>query len=157
MDVDPIITLRSAIISGWNGDTDLDAAIDTCGDYTKEVLCAGTWFDEEYNKKPQISIRELLSRDQPFELGYGVIREFNVYQFDIWVPILRESAKGPEAANLYYWQIKKEMKRILKANLTGLTDIKYVILDRTGVDLPERDRNPQLEHFSLRALVVRDY
>ena len=152
---DPLITLRAAIIAAWNGNADLDSDIDTIGGTDKEVLCSTGWFDEDF-QGPQITITEITASDVPFELGYGTVRVFALYQIDCWAPILRETGKGPGEAKKWKWQMRSEVKRIIKANLTGLTDLKYAILDQTGRNIPELDRDVPVLRYSLQISVIYD-
>jgi len=147
------MTLRSALIAGWNANTDLDAAIDTLGDKTKDVFCLGGW----YNGKivtPQLTITEVTDLDTPFQLGYGVIRVLSTFQIDIWVKVKEATEKGPGLARKYVWQMRQEVKRILKANLTGLTDLQLVVLDQTGRNLDEHDQTPPLLRYSKQFGVI---
>ena len=152
---DPLITLRAAIIADWNGNTDLDSDIDTIGGTDKEVLCSTGWYDEDF-QGPQITITEITASDTPFELGYGTVRVFAIYQIDCWSPILRETGKGPGEAKKWKWQMRSEVKRIVKANLTGLTDLNYVVLDQTGRSIDELDRDVPVLRYSLQISVIYD-
>lgn len=98
------------------------------------------WYDKSVDL-PQVTVTESSDLDEPFELGYGTIRVYAIYYVNVWVKILRTTAYGSDIAKTWIWAMRQEVKRILKANLVGLTDLQYVVLDKLGVrrDEPERD------------------
>ncbi|MHA1286254.1 MAG: hypothetical protein ACTSPB_02500 [Candidatus Thorarchaeota archaeon] len=143
---DPLVTLFSALKTNWS----------LTGDLAPENIRFSTgWFEEDVDF-PQITISEISDRNEPFELGYGTIRVTATYQIDIWVPILRTTAKGPGLAKQHKWKMREEIKRILKTNLIGLQDLRYVVLDQTGRNLDELDRSPPILRYSLDVSVVYD-
>ena len=143
---DPLITLYSLLITEWA----------LTGALLDENIRFSTGFFEEDFEGPQITISEISDRNEPFELGYGKIRVTARHQIDIWVPVLRTTAKGPGLAKQHKWAMREEVKRILKANLTGLQDLRYVVLDQTGRNLDELDHSPPILRYSLDISVIYD-
>ena len=111
-----------------------------------DIKFTTSWFDKNV-KTPQITVTEINTLDRPLDLGYGTVRVDAVYSIDIWVTILRATGKGPTLAKTYKFAMRQEVKRILKANLTGLTDIDLLILNDTGRSLDEPDSTPPLLRF----------
>jgi len=155
MDADPLITLRTALIAGWDGAADLDGAIDTLGGDESEVLCSTGWYDDDF-LGPQLSISESSEYSVPLALGCPEVWVYATYDFNVWVPVIRASSKGAGLAKKYRWQMQQEVKRILKANRTGLTNIKEVVLNGSGVALDELNREPPILRFLIQATVIRD-
>lgn len=126
----------ACIKAGWalTGDLGVNNIKFSTGWYEKDVI------------SPQVTVTEVSDRDIPFELGYGTIRVDAVYQADVWMKVIKATGKGPGIARGYLWAMREEAKRILRSNLTGLTDLKYVELDLTGRRLDEPER--QLLRFS---------
>ena len=154
MTQDPLVTLYSLIDTEWSvSDTDLDTI---GGADSDEIHLSTGWYDEDKKNKPQITITEITSHDTPFELGYGVVRVYGIYQIDIWIPIFRNTSKGPGLAKKWRWTLREEVKRIVKANLTGLTDLNYVVLDQTGRSIDELDRDVPVLRYSLQISVIYD-
>jgi len=149
---DPLIALYDLIKSNWSVS---ESGLQTIGGTSKDILLSTGWYDEDF-QGPQITITEIDARDQPFELGYGTVRVFAVYQIDIWVPISRASSKGPGLAKKWRWTVREEVKDILKANLTGVGDLKYVILDQAGRNLDELDRGIPVLRCNLPISVIYD-
>ena len=98
------------------------------------------WYDKAVDL-PQITVTEISDMDEPFELGYGTIRVYAIYYVNVWVKIIRTTAFGPDLAKTWHWALREEVKRILKDNLVGLTDLDYVVLDKLGVRRDELDRD----------------
>ena len=143
---DPLITLYSALKNNWS----------LTGDLAPDKVRFSTgWYDDEFEDL-QVTITEAYSRDQPFELGYGTVRVYGAYQVDIWVKASRVTGSGPGKAKDSKWKMRDEVKKIFKANLTGLTDLEYVVLDQVGRDLDELDRAPPLLRYSLLVSVIYD-
>lgn len=143
---DPLVTLYSLLKTNWS----------LTGDLLPDNIQFSTgWYEEDF-EGPQITITEISDRNEPFELGYGKIRVTATHQIDIWVPILRTTAKGPGLAKQHKWAMREEAKRILKANLTGLQDLRYIVLDQTGRNLDELDRSPPILRYSFDVSVIYD-
>ena len=134
---DPLITIYDVLLAGWGGAITPAAA---------DIKFTTLWFDKSI-ATPQITVTEVSTLDRPLDLGYFNVRVDAVYQIDIWVTILRATAKGPTLAKTYKFAMRQEVKRILKANLTGLTDIDLLILNDTGRSLDEPDSTPPLLRF----------
>lgn len=143
---DPLITLYTVLKGEWGLSGDLAEA---------NIRFSTGWYDKDF-AAPQVTVTEAFSHDNPFELGYGVIRVYGTYQIDCWVTVLRATGKGPGKAKQHKWDMREEVKRILKANLTGLTDLRYVILEQTGRSLDEPDRSPPVLRYSLQVSVLYD-
>lgn len=150
---DPLLTLRSALISDWDDLETLDPVIDTLGGKDKKVLCSTGWYSEEFIG-PQITITEDSSADELYEIGYGTIRVIATYQVDVWVPITKTTGKDPGVAKQYKWEIVQEIKRILKANKTGLSDLWYVKLEQRGRNFDDLNRSPPVLRYNLKFSVV---
>jgi hypothetical protein len=139
---DPGITLMACIKDGWT----LGGALAKAN-----IKFSTGWYDEDF-LSPQISVTEMSDLDIPFELGYGTIKVDAIYQIDIWVKILKVTGNGPGIARGYLWDMREEVKSILRSNLTGLTDLRYVELNQTGRRMDEPER--QLLRFNKLVLVI---
>jgi len=141
---DPLVTLYAALKAQWGG-----AIVPAEAD----IRFSTGWYDKNI-ATPQITVTELAALDIPLDLGYGTVRVDAVLQIDIWVTISRATGAGPQLAKEYKWAMRQEVKRILKANLTGLTDIELLILNDTGRSLDEPDATPPLLRWSQLVGVV---
>lgn len=59
-------------------------------------------------------------------------------------------------AKTYKWAMRQEVKRILKANLTGLGDTYLMILRDVGRSLDEPDATPPILRFSQSVGIIYD-
>ncbi len=137
---DPLITLYAALLAQWGG-----AIVPA----TADITFTTGWFDKDINT-PQITVTEIVSSDIPFDLGYSTVRVNAVYQIDVWVTIQHLTDEGPQLAKEYKWTMRQEVKRILKANHTGLTDIKLLLLNDIGRSLDEPEATPPILRYSQR-------
>ena len=143
---DPQITIRNAIKNQWSLIDDLAPG---------KILFTTGWYDKKF-KQPQITVTCIALTPTPFELGYGTVRITDVYQIDIWVAILRKTGSGPGKAQDYKWMMREETLRILKSNQQGLTDIKELVLERTGRSLDDSSAEPPLLRWSQDVTVIYD-
>ena len=128
---DPAITIMAAIKAGWT----------LAGDLAIGNIRVDTgWYNEDF-ESPQITVTEMSDLDIPFKLGYGTIRVVAIYQVDIWVKILKQTGKGPGIAKGYLWDMRREVKDILRSNLTDLSGLRYLELNQTGRRMDEPERN----------------
>jgi len=141
-----LISIRGVLYDNWA----------LTGALAKANIRFSTGWLEEDAEFPHITVTEVMSLDEPFELGYGVVRVSGTYQIDCWVQISRETAKGPGLAKAQRWAMVEEVKRILRANLTGVGDLQYVVLDQLGRSLDEVDRSPPLLRYSLQVSAIYD-
>ena len=141
---DPLRTIYAALLAQWGGAIVPAAA---------NIKFTTGWYDKNIST-PQITVTEINTLDVPLDLGYGTVRVDAVYQIDIWVTVLRATAKGVTLAKTYKWAMRQEVKRILKANHTGLTDIDLLLLNDIGRSLDEPDATPPLLRFSQMVGVV---
>jgi len=111
------------------------------------------WYDKSI-ATPQITVTEVSTADTPLDLGYSTVRVDSVYQIDIWVSVLRVTDKGVTLAKTYKWNMREELKRILKKNHVGLTDIELLLLNDVGRSLDEPDATPPILRFSQMVGVV---
>ena len=143
---DPAITLIACLVDNWTLSGDLAS---------DKIKFSTSWFDED-EVMPQITVTPILESDIPFEIGYGVIRLFTVYQVDIWIRVIKDTNKGRGVAKKWRWDCKEETLKIIKANMKGLTDIKYLFLNQIGRYLPEPKRTPPVLRFSQPVEVIYD-
>ena len=141
---DPLITLYSALLAQWGGGIIPPVA---------GIKFTTQWFDKNITT-PQITVTEVSTLDIPLDLGYGTVRVDAVYQIDAWVTVLRETAKGVTLAKTYKWNMRQEIRRILKKNHVGLTDIELLLLNDVGRSLDEPDATPPILRFSQMVGVV---
>lgn len=144
---DPAITVRNCLYENWF----------QSGDYDRTNIKFSTgWYDED-EESPQITVIEAFTDDVPFELGYGVVRVLAIYQVDIWVRIKKfETGKGRGHAKKWKWALREKAKDILKANMTGLTDLRYVWLDQPGRSLDDLKGTPPLLRWMQQVSVIYD-
>ena len=143
---DPLITIYDVLLAGWGGAITPAAA---------DIKFTTLWFDKSI-ATPQITVTEVSTLDIPLDLGYGTVRVDAVYQIDIWVSVLRATAKGVTLAKTYKWAMRQEIRRILKANHVGLTDIELLLLNDIGRSLDEPDATPPLLRFSQLVGILYD-
>ena len=118
-----------------------------------DIRFSTSWFDKDLDT-PQITVTEISTVDQPFDLGYSTVRVAAVYQVDVWVVVQRATDEGPQLAKEYKFAMRQEVKRILKANLTGLTDLKLVILNDVGRSLDDIEATPPRLRYAQMVGVV---
>lgn len=143
---DPLITIFAKLKTDWGV---LIVPVEA------DIRFSTGWYDKDIDT-PQITVTEVVSSDTPLDLGYSTVRVNAIYQIDIWVTISRATDAGPQLAKEYKWAMRQEVKRILKANHVGLTDIELLILNDTGRSLDEPDSTPPLLRFSQLVGVVYD-
>lgn len=142
---DPKITLMAILKTDWLLEDAL--AVDNI-DFNTVV------YDRESPKDYQVIVKESYSIDDVWELGYGTIKVTALYIVAIYVHILSTSNKGPGKAKEYLWNIREEVKRIIKANQTGLTDLWKVRLRGRGEPEPLLFRVPPLLKFDQTVQVI---
>lgn len=141
---DPLVTIMAKLKEEWA----LTGAL-----AVDNIKFSTGWYESEI-ETPQVTITEVSSTDELWEIGYGTIRVRGIYQADIWVTIVKTTGKGRGIAKSYKWAMTQEVKRILKANLTGLTDLWYVKLDETGRSLDQIYKSPPVLRYNLRFIVI---
>lgn len=122
-------------------------------DLTNIQISTG-WFDEAADKSLQVVISEDHSDDDVWELGYGTIKVRAIYQADVFVHVIEATASGRGKAKDNKFKMVKEIRRILKANKTGLTDLDEVELRERGRSLDELYRTPPILRYNLRFIVT---
>jgi len=138
---DPLITLRAILAAGtWAGD--LAAMKFTTG-----------WYDEDFTE-PQITVTLASEKFDPAELGYATILVTALYFVDVWITVSRATAKGPGKAKLNLWAAREEVLSQLKANVTGMTDINWGILNQQAAQLDEPEAVPPLLRWRLPISVM---
>lgn len=141
---DPLITLRGALSSGWALAGDLAAA---------NLKFTTGWYDKDFGNL-QIGVTLLMESEAPAQLGSTTILVTSEYEVNIWVKAKNVTDKGVGKAKNYKWDMKQEVKRILLANKTGLTDLSWVILNGDGQDLDEPDEVPPLMRYRYSVTVM---
>lgn len=132
---DPSITLLAVLKDNWN----------LAGALAKANLDFNTMvFDRKSPKDYQVVVKEDYSLDDVWELGYGTILVRAMYIVGIYVHILSTSNMGPGKAKEYLWDMRDEIKRIVKANETGLTNLWKVQLRGRAQPEPQLFRVPPL-------------
>lgn len=132
---DPSITLLAALKTDWALS---DALAKANIDFNTMV------FDRKSPKDYQVVVKEDYSIDDVWELGYGTILVTAIYIIGIYVHILSTSSMGPGKAKEYLWDMRDEIKRIVKANETGLTNLWKVQLRGRAQPDPQLFRVPPL-------------
>ena len=135
---EPTVTIMAALKSGWA----------LTGSLKKQNLKFSTGWWSRGKKTPLITVTEVSSLPVPIELGYGTIRYFAILQVDIWLTQESTTSKGAGNAKDALWDLREEVRRILKANVTGLTDLQFVILNQPGRPIPELDASPPILRWS---------
>lgn len=145
MTQDPLITIRSCVKTNWN----------LTGDLAKANIKFSTgWFEE--TEDLLITVTEVAEDNVPMDLGWSTIRSYDTYQIDVWVTVDESTAAGEGEAKDHRWKMREEVKRIVAANKTGLTDLDYLWMNGAGRPLDEYDRDPPVLRFSLEVLTVYD-
>jgi hypothetical protein len=89
-------------------------------------------------------------------MGYEKIRVTAAFAVDIWVTARKVTGKGPGIAKSHKWAMRQEVRRILKANLVGLSGIQLVILDGVGRSLDEPNATPPISRWRQEFTVIWD-
>lgn len=134
----------AALKAGWLLTGDLAAA---------NIHFHTGWFDDKAKKPLQIVISEDDSLDDTWEIGYGTIKVVAMYKIEIRVNIADGTNKGRGKAKDNRWKILEEIKRIIKANEDGLTDLWRVKLWGRGRSLDLLGNNPPILTYSKRVTV----
>lgn len=111
------------------------------------------WFDDDPKKSLQICVTEDDSLDDTWEIGYGTIKVVAVYKIEIRVNIIDDTNRGRGKAKDNRWKMVQEIKRIIKANETGLTDLWRVKLWGRGRGLDLLRSVPPILTYSKRITV----
>ena len=143
---DPLITLRNLLKDNWSL---------ISPNSTSEIKFSTGWYDEDV-LTPQITVTELYDDDEPFELGYGTIRIYAVYQIDAWVTVELDTGKGKGLAKDSIRKMQMEIRRIFKNNLTGLEGLRYVMSNQRGRRIDEPDAVPPRLRWSKDIQVIYD-
>lgn len=134
---DPAITLMACLKEDWllTGVLAVDKIKFTTG-----------WFDSEL-VTPQIVVLEDESLSETWELGYGTLKITAMYKVEVWVSFVKTTGKGRGIAKDNRFKIVEEIRRIIKANESGLTDLWKIKLHGRGrpIDLL-RNRPPRLNY-----------
>lgn len=132
---DPSITLMAALKAGW-------LLEDVLG--VDNINFNTMIFDKKSKKNYQIVVKEDYSIDDIWELGYGTIKVTAIYIIGIYVKILSSASSGSGKGKEYLWAMRDEIKRIVKANETGLTNLWKVQLRGRAQPEPQLFRVPPL-------------
>jgi hypothetical protein len=135
-----------ALKDSWSLTGDLAAA---------SVRFSTGWYDQSVDM-PQVTVTEPYAKDNPLAMGYAKVRITSNFAVDVWVTARKATGKGPGVAKGNKWAMRQEVRRILKANLVGLTDIEYVILNGVGRSLDEPDSVPPILRWRQEFTVIWD-
>ena len=142
---EPTITIMAILKSAWALADDLH----------KDNIRFSTGDVDTPPRKPlQITVTEDSSLDEIFELGYGTIRVTSVLQAEVKVTVVDDTTKGPGIAKDNRFSIIKEIRRIIKANKTGLTDLDKVELRGRGRNINQLYRNPPVFGYIQKFLIT---
>lgn len=141
---DPAITLVACLKAGWSltGALAVDNITFTTG-----------WYDSELTT-PQIIILEDESISETWEIGQGTIKVTAMYRAEVWVSIVKTTSKARGQAKDHRFQIVAEIRRIIKANESGLTDLWDLKLWGRGRPLDLLRNNPPILTYSQRFTVT---
>jgi len=141
---DPAVTIMACLKAGWllTGVLAIDNIKFTTG-----------WFDSEL-KTPQIVVLEDESISDTWELGYGTIKVTAMYKVEVWVSAVKTTSKGRGKAKDYRFKLVEEIRRIIKANQSGLKDLWKVKLHGRGRPIDLLRNNPPILTYSQRFTVI---
>jgi len=135
---DPKMTLRLALKNGWLLEGDLAEG---------NIKFHTGWYDRNHEGLYQVTVTTPRDENAAAQLGMRTVQVVETYQVDIWVKYKTSSNYGAGKAKEYLWDIKEEVKRIVKANKSSLTDID-VLLPGPGVEIPEASSVPPMLRWS---------
>ena len=142
---DPAITLMAIFKSAWS----------LGGDLVKTNIRFNTgWFDSDDDKELQIVVLEDDSVSETWEIGYGTIKVTAMYKAEIHVHIQNLTGKGPGKAKDNRFKMVEEIRAIIKANETGLTDLWEIKLWGRGSPLDLLRNNPPKLQYTQRFTVT---
>ena len=136
---DPLITIRTALATDWS----------LSGDLAKGNLNFRTgWYDKKYDNL-QITVSYNGGSNIPGELGMGTVLVWKIIEINAWVKASNVTNKGVGKAKEYIFDMEEEIKAWIKANKTGLTDIRWLL---PGPDqrLDEPGQVPPLLRYQYR-------
>ena len=142
---DPAMTILVALKSDW-ALTDPLALTNirfSTGDY-----------DDSPTKPYTVTIEEDYADNWIWELGYGTVRVDAVYLITVKVNVVDVSNKGRGRAKGYRYEIVDEVKRIIKANKTGLHGIWKMELRGRGRNINRLRMNPPILRYEQRLMVI---
>ena len=142
---DPAITLLIALKEDWSltGTLAVSNIRFSTGD-----------FDDSPTKPYTITIEEDHSDNWIWELGYGTVRVDAVYKITVKVNVVDTSNKGRGWAKGYRFKLVQEVKKIIKANKTGLHGVWKMELRGRGRNINRLRMNPPILRYEQFRLII---
>ena len=136
---DPLLTIRTMLATDWS----------LSGDLAKANLKFRTgWYDKKFGNL-QVTVMFNGGVRTPGELGMATVLVWRTIEINAWVKALNVTNKGVGKAKEYVFDMEEEINSLLKANKTGLTDIRWLL---PGPDDRPDDPNevPPLMRYMVR-------
>lgn len=141
---EPAMTIRNCLKDQWSLTEDL---------HKDKIKFSTGWFDVNADKELNIIISEDSSIDDTWEIGYGTIKVTAIHKIEVRVNVVDDTNKGPGVAKDTRWKMVEEIRRIIKANEAGLTDLWRVKLWGAGRPLDLLRNKPPILTYSKRITV----
>lgn len=136
---DPLLTIRTMLATDWS----------LSGDLAKANLSFRTgWYDKKFGNL-QVTVMFNGGVRTPGELGMGTVLVWRTIEINAWVKAQNVTNKGVGKAKEYVFDMEEEINSLLKANKTGLTDIRWLL---PGPDdrLDDPNEVPPLMRYMVR-------
>ena len=140
---DPLLTIRLALATDWS----------LSGDLAKANLNFRTgWYDKKFGNL-QVTVMFNGGVRTPADLGMksGVL-VWRTIEINAWVKAKNVTNKGVGKAKEYVFDMEEEINSLIKANKTGLTDIRWML---PGPDdrLDDPEQVPPLLRYMVRPTI----
>lgn len=141
---DPLITLLAAL-SGNNWTLTGDLAV-------ANINFRTGWYDKAFDNLQVGITAEQGGDNEPVQLGMRELRVWRRISINAWVKASNASNKGVGKAKQYLWSMQEEIKRLVLANKTGLTDLDWLLPD-DEVQVDEPDQVPPLLRWQYTVII----
>lgn len=138
---DPALTLVAMLSTGWALASPLDDPRFSTG-----------WYDKAFDNL-QVTVTPIPGGDNSAQqLGMRGVRVWKRYDINAWVKAENETNKGVGQAKQFLWSFQEEIKRLVKHNKTGLTDLNWLLPGPEG-QFDEPDETPPLFRWLYTVIV----
>lgn len=126
---DPAETLRNLLQANWN---DLNVSSRMVKANLEFITLPYSFDLPKVERRPipddrngSVQIFRVTGDSKPLGLNQGVAEVDEVYQIDVFVKPASRSQTDIDNAKTDRWQVEREISRIIRANRTSMTDLKF--------------------------------